>query len=108
MLPGPLQKALEHYAAILREKLGDRLKDVRLFGSWARGEAGEESDVDVWVLVDHLDDRARDVAFGATTAVLFEDEVAVSPTVMDEREWQHLLGRERRIARDILEEGQPL
>ena len=31
---------------------GDSLKDVRLYGSYARGEQTEESDIDVFVLVD--------------------------------------------------------
>ena len=36
----------------LGEHYGERLKGVVLFGSEARGEAGEESDVDLLVLLD--------------------------------------------------------
>ena len=39
--------------------------------------------------------------FAAAQETLLEHGVDLTATVMDEREWQHLLGRERRIARDI-------
>ena len=31
---------------------GDRLKDVVLYGSWARGEATEDSDIDIAVVLE--------------------------------------------------------
>ena len=46
----------------VREKLGPRLKDLRIFGSRVRGEEHEESDVDLLVLVEDLDyDTRREV-----------------------------------------------
>lgn len=41
----------------LRADLGERLRDLRLFGSYARGEPHEESDIDLLVLVDGLDEE---------------------------------------------------
>jgi predicted nucleotidyltransferase len=38
-----------------RAMLGARLRDLRLFGSRVRGEAHDESDIDLLVLVDGLD-----------------------------------------------------
>ena len=38
----------------LSELLGDEFIGLALFGSWARGEAGEESDVDVLVVLKSL------------------------------------------------------
>ena len=35
-----------------REIFGDKLKDVILFGSFARGNASDESDIDIMLLVD--------------------------------------------------------
>ena len=49
-----LWPALEAYAERLRSRFGSRLHGIVLFGSWARGEAHEDSDVDVLVLVDRL------------------------------------------------------
>jgi predicted nucleotidyltransferase len=48
-LPDFLRPPLEAYAARLRAIFGDRLREIRLFGSYARGEANEDSDIDVLV-----------------------------------------------------------
>jgi predicted nucleotidyltransferase len=42
-------------AADLRQLYGDRLRRVLLFGSWARGDAHPESDVDLLIVLDRLD-----------------------------------------------------
>lgn len=39
----------------LKELYGDRLRDVILFGSWARGDAHPESDIDLLVVLDQVD-----------------------------------------------------
>jgi predicted nucleotidyltransferase len=44
-------------AADLRELYGNRLKDVVLFGSWARGDAHPESDIDLLVVLDEVPSR---------------------------------------------------
>jgi predicted nucleotidyltransferase len=41
----------------LRELYGERLKQVLLFGSWARGDAHPESDIDLLVVLDRIDSR---------------------------------------------------
>lgn len=42
----------------LRDAYGERLVDVVLFGSWVHGQAHEESDVDLVVVLDRVNDRA--------------------------------------------------
>jgi predicted nucleotidyltransferase len=44
----------------LKDAYGERLVDVVIFGSWARGDAHEESDVDLLVVLDRLRDRAAE------------------------------------------------
>ena len=107
-LPIRLQEALADYAARLRAGMGERLHGLSLFGSWARGEAGPDSDVDVFVLVDRRDALTRMLPFDASMEVLLRHEVDIAPTLMDEAEWQGLVARERRIARDIASQGIPL
>jgi uncharacterized protein len=54
----------ESFVRSLNERLEalypGRLRDVLLFGSFARGEAGEHSDVDVMVVLDGEVDRAAE------------------------------------------------
>lgn len=51
-LTPPVRAALADAAAALRALYGDRLHALVLFGSQARGEAHDESDVDVLVVLD--------------------------------------------------------
>ena len=39
----------------LRGLYGDRLRNVLLYGSWARGDAHPESDIDLLVVLDHVE-----------------------------------------------------
>jgi predicted nucleotidyltransferase len=46
----------------LREMYGERLRSVLLFGSWARGDAHPESDIDLLVVLDEVPSRRRELA----------------------------------------------
>jgi predicted nucleotidyltransferase len=45
-------------ASILAEAYGARVREVVLFGSWARSQAHEESDIDLLVVLRDVADRA--------------------------------------------------
>lgn len=55
-----IQAMLDDLRARLQELYGDRLADVILFGSVARGDATEESDVDVLVVLKGTSDLYRE------------------------------------------------
>ena len=65
-------EALREFAARIRAALGANLRDLRLFGSKARGDARPDSDLDVLVVVagDRVgaEDRAIDIAFDINVA----------------------------------------
>ena len=46
-----IKHILEEFRAEAEELYGDRLRDVILYGSWARGEGTEDSDIDVLVVL---------------------------------------------------------
>jgi predicted nucleotidyltransferase len=58
--PAEGKRIAEEAARRLCGAYGDRLQEVVLFGSWVRGQAHEESDVDLLVVLDAVDDRARE------------------------------------------------
>lgn len=61
---GPSERhAVEEFRRRVRELLGDRLRDLRLFGSQARGDTHNESDIDVLVLVNDLDEATQRAVF---------------------------------------------
>jgi predicted nucleotidyltransferase len=75
-------------AADLRDLYGERLRSVILFGSWARGDADPESDIDLLVVLDRVDSswderrRMRDVLWRHS---LDYDTVVVAIPVSEER-----------------------
>ena len=54
-----LKKILMELAEMLQEVYRDKLKEVILYGSVARGTATDDSDVDIMVLVDGTDQELR-------------------------------------------------
>lgn len=55
--PFDARAVAEAVANDLRELYGERLRDVVLFGSWARGDAHPESDIDLLVVLDEVPSR---------------------------------------------------
>jgi predicted nucleotidyltransferase len=96
--------ALE-YARRLRERFGGRVVDVRLFGSFARGEPHDESDIDVLVLIRDLTraEKIESIEIGAMTAL--GSGRAISPLPMEVAEFDRLRSLEARLALDIDREG---
>jgi predicted nucleotidyltransferase len=68
-------------AADLRELYGDRLKDVLLFGSWARGDAHPESDIDLLVVLDEV--RSRYEEMQRMDAILWRHSLANDSVVTE-------------------------
>ena len=110
VLPPLVRTAASGYAHLLRARFGERLLDVRVFGSYARGDADEDSDLDVAVVVRDLTEAERTVAIDLawTARGRAHDAPIVAPLVWSDRERDDRLRAERRIARDILAEGIPL
>lgn len=77
-----VRSAVERLRAELEECFGDRLLEVRLFGSAARGEMHEGSDVDVFVLLDRLNRQDWTAVFEVVGRLRVELELVLMPTVM--------------------------
>jgi predicted nucleotidyltransferase len=107
-IPLSLRPALDAYAGRLRRRFGARLRELRLFGSFARGEANEDSDVDVLVLIDGLTDLEIGVAAGEVAPVIVETGLPLSPLPLATERLDRLRGAERELARVLDEEGIPL
>jgi len=79
------RQAVEEFCQQVRHVLGHRLVAMKLFGSKARGEAGEESDIDIFIVVDErlpvIEDHIIDVAFNLN----LKYGVYISPRVVAER-----------------------
>jgi predicted nucleotidyltransferase len=75
----------------LQALYGERLKGVYLFGSHARGEADEESDVDVLVVLDDYESYGAEIdrAGHLRAELSLRYGVSVSKVFLRERECRH-------------------
>ncbi len=89
-------------------RFGDRLAGVRLYGSTARGERWQESDIDILVLIDQLSWEEKRWVWDSATLLNIHHDTQLSPLVMTPADMQALRDRELRIAQDIDREGIPL
>jgi predicted nucleotidyltransferase len=99
------KKALQFFAKRIRRIFGARLVLLKLYGSAARGERWEESDIDILVLIDKLTWKEKIKVWDEATNINIEFDTLLSPLVMTPEEFKVLRDRERRIALDIEKEG---
>jgi hypothetical protein len=107
-IPPSIKRALEAYATRLRATFGDRLREVRLFGSYARGEEDEDSDIDVLVVIDGLSDLEVGTAAGEAAAVIVATGLPLAPLPISTERLAAMRGSGRALAHDIDQEGIPL
>jgi predicted nucleotidyltransferase len=74
----------------LAEIYGDRLKAVYLFGSYARGDYHEGSDLDVMIVLDtykrYWDELVRSAELASDLSLKYG--VTISRTIMTEKQWK--------------------
>ena len=100
--------ALARFAGVVRERFGDSLVEIRLFGSHARSTAHEESDVDVAVVLNEAGWETRRDIIDLATDIGLAQGLTLSPTVFDEATWERWRAQDRPLVRDIEQEGIPL
>lgn len=83
------------FAKMLKQMLGDRLTKVILYGSYARGDYNENSDIDIMVLttfsdeeIEQVESRVFDLAFD----FLMEYGIDISVIVKNDEHFYHWLG----------------
>lgn len=83
---------LQIYADGLRNIYGKHLVSITLFGSYARGDFTEASDIDVFVVVD-LPENSLESRFDAlcdfTAHMNLEHDVELAPVVVSKRRYQY-------------------
>jgi predicted nucleotidyltransferase len=107
-LASPVGSAAARFAQELRRRFGEDVVAVRLFGSFARDEADEQSDVDVAVVLERADWSTRREVIDLATDVGLPLDLRISPTVFDRETYARWREQERPLVVDIEREGMPL
>ena len=106
-MPANIQKLLQELKQGLIHLYGERLKGVYLYGSYARGDFQEGSDLDVLVVLNDFERAPMELD---RTSDLFCDlsliyEITVSLMFMREEDW---LSADKPLLRNVRVEGVPV
>ena len=85
-LPKNISNIIDEFINGVKEILGNRVKKIILYGSYARGDYNESSDIDIMILTDLTDDemydyfvKISDMAYDIEDANNFD--IMISPLV---------------------------
>ncbi len=92
------KKALKAFLEELRDKFGDKIEEIIVFGSYTRGDYDEESDIDVMIVGEVSLDEVVDIS----TEVLREYGELISPIVISPEEFRR---RDDSFIRTVKREG---
>jgi len=94
-------------AAELRRRLAEvvPLLDFRIFGSRARGDADEYSDLDVFIKVERVDREVKEKIEDVIWEVGFNNFIVISPLIFTRDEIENTALRSSAIVKNITEEG---
>ena len=100
-----LAGVLARFANVVRSRFGESVIDIRLFGSHARANAHEDSDVDVAVVLEAAGWEERRDIIDLAADVGLEHDLLLSPTVFDRETYERWRAQDRPLVRDIETEG---
>jgi predicted nucleotidyltransferase len=85
-----IRKILTELKDRLASIYGERLKALYLFGSYARDEADKESDLDVLIVLDRVDNYSREIdrTGEVISAVSLKHGITLSRVFASEQQWR--------------------
>lgn len=91
-MPEVIRPILNEVKAALEAIYGDRLQGLILFGSWARGDATDGSDIDLLILLNDLQDPVSELDEYSTEIhqIDLEYDVVISAVPVDATDFASL------------------
>lgn len=94
-MPEPIENMMHHFSQEVKNVLGEDIRKIIVYGSYARGDYNENSNVDVMILTTRPEEKIKpieyilyDVAFD----FLMEYGVQISVMVKNEEHYKYWLG----------------
>ena len=100
-----LANVVARFARVVRKRFGESVIDICLFGSYARSEAHEDSDVDVAVVLEDAGWATRRDIIDVAADIGLEHDLVLSPTVFDRDTYERWRAQDRALVRDIETQG---
>ena len=97
-------------AQLFKERLSGmvQLVDFRIFGSRARDDGDEYSDMDIFVEVERLDKSLKERILDAAWEVGFSNFLVIAPLIFTRNELENTALRSSPVVKVILQEGIPV
>jgi predicted nucleotidyltransferase len=99
------QLAASEFADRLREQLEEPVHSIVLFGSRARGDAAQSSDMDLIVVVPHANPATRRAVRYLAVEVWLKYGIYLSTRVWSQEHWQRLAALRTQLYRNIQRDG---
>ena len=91
-LTHPDQQALRELVVYLYQSIPDKIEVVALFGSKARGDSQQDSDIDVLVILTQEDRELRRKILRQTARFSLKYDLLLSPRVIGAERWKRMRG----------------
>lgn len=95
-MPTKISKVIDEFIKEVNKTLGNRVKKIILYGSYARGDYNKSSDIDIMILTDLSDDemynyfvKVSDIAYDIEEANNFD--IQLSPLVKNINKFNYWL-----------------
>ncbi len=97
------RKIVEKFKQLVSQKV--KVHEVKVFGSRARGDAAEESDLDVLIVTDYLDHEIEKYISDCAWEAGFPDDIIIMPVAISLDTLKNTPIRESVFIRNVYREG---
>lgn len=104
-IQGKYRKAVDKFVKMSMDKCGDKLEEIILFGSVVRGEANEDSDIDILVITKEDSFKMQKLLSEIVIDVLLTTGIYLSLKVLSPEEYNHLKKINSSFYRNVSREG---
>ena len=101
-------QAIEAFILRLRKRFPGRILQTTLFGSKARGDSRQWSDIDILIIVNEEDWPFRQEISTLAARVSLEYDVLIGPRVIGQERWERMKQHRFGLYQNIVAEGIPL
>jgi len=101
-------QAIQEFVERLFSRYPDRVCQTVLFGSKARGDSRDWSDIDVLIIVDNEEWQFKHAISDLAADISLEFDVLIGPRVISEERWERMGRDDFSLYRNIAADGIPL